>query len=357
MMKSLVVVKPEPSYGTNSRFEEVLSYALTGIEYVLIESAEELENIDIRNSRIIFAVSLGISGVNCGIYEVLEYLRMNKAVLKGCTGGVILDGKSELFTKSVGRSIVMTANLAGCAFPGRCLVEGTGTLKNYNLQAKNNNTDIFSAYKEASRTLVKSVMEYEHTGKDNPNVLVLHASDEATSNTISLWNMIKEKLPECEFNEISLRNGHIMDCNGCSYEVCKHFSDKGTCFYGGPIAEQVYPAVLSCDALVMLCPNYNDALSGNLTAFVNRMTSLYVGHRFYDKLLFGVIVSGYSGGDIVAEQLISGINMNKTFALPGNFSIMETACNPKEILEIDGIEARADAFAENMRNNLINSHK
>lgn len=55
----------------------------------------------------------------------------------------------------------------------------------------------------------------------------------------------------------------------------------------------------------MLCPNYNDALSANLTAFINRLTSLFRTTRFYDKALFAVVVSGYSGSDIVAEQLIA----------------------------------------------------
>ena len=55
----------------------------------------------------------------------------------------------------------------------------------------------------------------------------------------------------------------------------------------------------------MLCPNYNDALSANLTAFVNRLTALFRQTRFYDKALFAIVVSGYSGGDILARQLIS----------------------------------------------------
>lgn len=351
----LLVIKPRPSYGTNSRFEEILEYALSGTEHQVVTSVSELERMDVKGRRILFAVSLGISGINSGLYAVLEYLRMRSDALEGCVGGVILDGKSDLYTKSVGRSVVFTANLAGCSFPGRCLVEGTGTLKNYNLQAKNNNTDNMSAYRSAARTLVENILGFEHTRKKNPKILVLHASDEATSNTLALWNMIKEKLPECSFKEISLRNGHIMDCRGCAYEVCRHYSEKGTCFYGGPIAETVYPAVLECDALVMICPNYNDALSGNLTAFVNRLTSLYVNHRFYDKSLFGIIVSGYSGCDIVAEQLISGINMNKTFALPGRFAIMETAGSPKEILSSPGLEQRAERFVLNMRQYLIES--
>lgn len=349
----LLVIKPDPGYGINSRFEAVLDYALADCEYEVAKDVKSMLAAGLENRRILFAVSLGLSGINRGLYEILEYLRMNTDALNGCTGGVILDGKSELYTKSVGRSIVFTANMAGCSFPGRCLVEGTGTLKNYNLQAKNGKTDNLNAYKLAGRGLVDNVMSYSHKGTEKPKVLVIHASDEATSNTIALWKRIKKKLPECSFKEISLRNGQIMDCRGCAYEVCRHYSEKGTCFYGGPIAETVYPAILECDALVCLCPNYNDALGGNLTAFVNRLTSLYVNHRFYDKLLFGVIVSGYSGSDIVAEQLISGINMNKTFALPGRFAIMETAQNPKEILDSEGLDERIDAFADNMRKYII----
>ena len=55
----------------------------------------------------------------------------------------------------------------------------------------------------------------------------------------------------------------------------------------------------------MLCANYNDALSANLTACVNRLTALFRQTRFYDKRLFGLVVSGYSGGDLLARQLIS----------------------------------------------------
>ena len=32
------------------------------------------------------------------------------------------------------------------------------------------------------------------------------------------------------------------------------------------MTEAVFPAILACDTLVMLCANYNDALSANLTA-------------------------------------------------------------------------------------------
>jgi multimeric flavodoxin WrbA len=113
--------------------------------------------------------------------------------------------------------------------------------------------------------------------------------------------------------------------------------------------DEVYPAVRRCDALMILAPNYNDALSANITAFINRLTALFRQTRFYDKALFSMVVSGYSGGDILARQLISGMNMNKSFYLPGNFALMETANDPGQALECEGIQAKLDAFAANIR--------
>ena len=178
------------------------------------------------------------------------------------------------------------------------------------------------------------------------HVLALHASQRSTSNTLALWELVKAGLPgTVEVEEICLRNGTMADCNGCSYTACLHFGEQGGCFYGGPMVEEVYPAVRRCDALVMLCANYNDALAANLTAFVNRLTALFRQTRMYDKRLFGLVVSGYSGGDLLARQLISALNMNKSFFLPPRFCLMETANERGSLVKLPGIEARAAAFA------------
>lgn len=353
-MKELVIIDPFcPEESKKERLERIIEYSVGDHSFEKLSTVEEVENSDLTNRRILFSISLGQSGINLSWYSIMKYLRLNKDALEGSVGGVILDGNSEVFTKSTGRSLVFTANRAGCSFPGRPLVEGTRTLKNYNIQAQNLHTDNMGAYMTAGRELVRNIMEYEPVKKAHPNILVLHAGNNRLSNSLGLWNMVKRYLPECEINEISLRNGHIMDCRGCSYETCRHFGEAESCFYGGPITEKVYPGILACDALVMVCPNYNDALGANLTAFVNRMTALFTTHRFYDKRLFGVVVSGYSGGDIVAEQLISGLNMNKTFALPGKFAILETANDPRAIFDSEGVQDRAKMFAANMRKALM----
>lgn len=179
------------------------------------------------------------------------------------------------------------------------------------------------------------------------HILALHASQRSTSNTLAFWELVRRNLPpEMEVEEIGLRNGTVPDCNGCSYTACLHFGEQGSCFYGsGPMVEEVYPAVRRCDALVMLCANYNDALSANLTACVNRLTALFRQQRFYDKRLFGLVVSGYSGGDLLARQLISALNMNKSFFLPPHFCLLETANERGSLVRLPGIEGRAADFA------------
>lgn len=376
----LLVIKPFTNDGhTNDRLDDVLESALDalpdGASYEVVTTLEALEvalaAIDEASSEngaspaggtsftngaspaeeplyLLWAVDIGRAGINLEMFRMLDWIRSTGLVMKGCIGGIIIDGESTEYTKSIGRMVVHACNDAGCSFPGRCLVEGPAELVNYRIQARNLETDLMGAYRIAASGLVKEMLAYNkiHEKKDFPKILMLHASDSATSNTLALWELVKSHLDGCGFREINLRDGEVMDCRGCSYEVCRYFSGEGRCFYGGTITEKVYPGVLETDCLVLLCPNYNDAISANLAAFVNRMTSLFVRNRFYDKSLFGIIVSGYSGGDIIAEQLISGLCMNKTFSLPANFAMIETANEPGEIMKLDGIEVRAKEFAD-----------
>ena len=121
------------------------------------------------------------------------------------------------------------------------------------------------------------------------------------------------RLPDAfETKTISLQNGSIHDCRGCSYEACLHFAAQSRCFYGGSISDEVLPAISACDAMLFLCPNYNDAVSANIMALFNRLTNLLVKQDLYQKYLYGIVVSGYSGSDIVARQLLGAMCLNKT---------------------------------------------
>ena len=352
MKRKLTLVYPQCSDAKRTeRLNALLKEILKDYDCKVIRYAEEF--VPLKNQRILFAIPLGISGINLEYFHFLKILRTHTDMLEGSVGGIIVDGESELYTKSVAREFMFTANQAGCAFPGRAMVEGTESLQNFNIQAMRLETDNLTAYHIASREMLERVMAFEPRPKKKTNILVLHASNFHTSNTSALWNMVKGNLHDCEIQEISLRNGTIQDCSGCPYRMCMHYSEKSSCYYGGGIAEQAYPAILKCDALVLLCPNYNDALSANITAFINRLTALFRKTAFYEKTVYAIVVSGYSGGNIVAEQVISALSMNKTFRLPARFSMVETANDPMSILKVDGIEERAHAFADNMMQALV----
>ena len=350
---SLVLIHPVPDMGwADGRLEGVLRRALPQPPARVIRRAEELH--DLHGQKLLFALALGDTGVNLEYMKMLSRLRKEPGLLEGCTAGLVVDADSPLYTKSAAAELTLAANMAGCAFVGRPLVEATGSMSNFNIQAKNLGTDRMGAYRAAVRELAERLEQEGFPKKEKPELLVLPASSHHTSNTMALWTQVKERLGDCcTVTEIGLRNGTLSDCSGCPYTVCLHFGEKGSCFYGGVMRDEVYPAVRRCDGLMILAPNYNDALSANITAFINRLTALFRQTRFYDKALFSLVVSGYSGGDILARQLIDALNMNKSFYLPPRFALLETANNPGEAMAQPDIESRLDGFARHIRDTLV----
>ena len=261
----------------------------------------------------------------------------------------MVDGADELYTKSAAQELALAANMAGCAFPGKPLVEGTGSLYNQHILARRMELSWEETYFTRARELVERLMKFEAPKFKNPKVLMIHASDNQRSNTVWLGRQILQRLPDTiSAREISLQNGTIHDCRGCSYAACLHYSQSDTCFYGGAISNEVLPAIRECDAMLFLCPNYNDAVSANLMALFNRMTNLLVQQELLDKYLFGVVVSGYSGSDLVARQLLGALCFNKTVMLPPQFCMLETAHDPGSAQNLPFVEQRLDNFASHM---------
>ncbi len=332
---------PGPPEG---RLGETLSAALAGRAVQPYETG-----MDLAGRRLLFAAALPEWGISPEFSRLLAFLRTHPGCLKDSVGGVIVDSPGELYTKSAGRDLALAANLAGCAFPGRPLVEGTGDLRNLAVQAKNAGCDLREAYRIAAADLAARVMSFSPPKRSRPLLLALHASSHETSNTLALWARCRERLEGfCGVREIGLRNGTVADCSGCPYTACLHFGERGDCFYGGVMVEEVYPAIRAADAVLLLCPNYNDALSANLTAAINRLTALYRAAPFTDTAVFAIVVSGYSGGDIVASQVVSAMNMNKGFWLPPEFCMLETANDAGAAMALPGIRERLERFTDNI---------
>ena len=340
----------------DKRLEYILKHALKDdLKVCNIYGADEFisaaESGQLRKSRILIAAEIDESGICMHVMKVLSYLNTHNEALKGSYCSVIVDGCGDLHTKDVGRRIVFSANCAGAAFPGKPLVEATGSLENFCVISKVWAVDRKEAYIKSVKNLIDKLMAFRYD-KDSfehekPQILVLHAGNRKTSNSYTLWKEVAKVIGDkADIEDISIRNGQVQDCRGCKYERCLHYGEQASCFYGGVMVEKVYPAILKADTLVVICPNYNDAISANIMALINRLTAIFITHDFSRKRIFSIVVSGYSGSDIVAQQIIGAINMNKNFILPPYFVLMATANDPGTVMDVPGIEKEIAEFAE-----------
>ena len=305
---------------------------------------------DLTDKKILFSVQLNEAGFCPEMDNFLFSLwKKGYSSLSGSTAIVLVHCNSDLFTKTYCQNLIFHANMMGCSFMGRPFVEATGNLYNLKVAQKTINKPLKEVCLVLCEDLGKRFKSFFPQIIDNPKICVLHSSSFETSNTLMLWNMVAEHLESFHPKVLHIENGTVKDCIGCSYKTCKHYGHRQSCFYGGIMVEEVYPSILKADALVFLCPNYNDSLSANISAVINRLTALYRKTKFYNKTVFGIIVSGNSGSDALGKQLISALNMNKTFRLPAYFSLCANANDPGAIYKILGIKERAKAFAENMK--------
>lgn len=343
MNKIYLIMPGEISY----RLSKMVETAVKGLDIYLVNDPSNIP--DLRNKKIVFALQLDDLGYNILAFQIMSRLfKRGKDALHGSSAVMIIDSPNDLYTKGVAQDIIFKANLMGCRFPGHPLVEAIEDLKNLHTWQKQLDLSLHEISMDLCKELRKNFINDNPKVIVNPRILVLHASSHKTSNTLMLWNMIKEHLGKCTIEEYHVENGTIVDCKGCSFTACMHYSKRKSCFYGGIITKEILPAIERADALMWICPNYNDALSAKLAAVINRMTVLYRRTKFYNKTLFGVIVSGNSGSDSVAKQLIGALNINKSFRLPPYFSIMAIANDPGEIMKIKDIEKKAKEFAENI---------
>jgi len=306
--------------------------------------------IDLRDKKIVFAIELDECGFNIPLGEILLKLKEGgKDSLSDSKAVIIIHSPNELFTKNTARRIVFLANLLGCRFPGHPVVEATSNLSNLATWQKIYDMSLEKIYQKQIQELIGKLIMERLTIIKHPKILVLHSSSFKTSNTLMLWRMVKDNLRGENLRELHVENGTVVDCRGCSYRTCIHYSEEKSCFYGGIMVKEILPAIEEADCTLWLCPNYNDAVSAKLMAVINRLSVLYKRVKFWDKSLFSIIVSGNSGSDCVAEQLLGALNINKGFRLPPYFALMATANDPGAIRKVQGIEKEAERFAQNMR--------
>lgn len=340
MNSNLLIIKTKK---ISEHFNRDIEYYLGNFSY------EDYDYIsDCKNRRILFVVELNSLGYDFEILQWLEAIEDKHNFFEGSIAGIIIKSNSELYTKSAAQDIVFHCNSMGLKFIGHSVVEMTKNYVNFQTWKKTLKKKLKDIAKDNSIDLIQRIADFNYPNC-NKKILALHSSSYKTSNTINLWGLVKKELFELtckDISEIHIENGTVVDCKGCSFQTCIHYGKQHSCFYGGVMIEEVLPAIESADTIVWICPNYNDSISSNMLAVINRLTVLYRQISFHNKIFYAVIVSGSSGSDSLAKQLIGSLNINKGFILPPYFSIMETANDPLKILEIEGVRDRAYEIAK-----------
>ncbi len=337
-MKRYILTK-EPSARLQSLLAELKKLA----DYHVVDQLSHLTLL--KGDVLVIAADIDLLGDNCLINQLLmDYLVQSNKSLAGVICGFFICSDTIFHSKDYAKRLAFVLNQKGALLNGHALFEVVADYKNlltwqkvYQLSLKQVCQKRIAAF-HADLHYKKA---YRRT-----KLVALHASERLKSNTLALWEMVHQYLPqEFEIKTLHIENGEIVDCKGCDFKTCLHFAKQNSCYYGGRVTKELLPAIEWADIVVWICPNYNDAVSAMHTALINRLTVLYRKISLTNKQIYGIIVSANSGSDVVATQLIDALNFNKGFMLPPQAMLCETANDPAAILKVANIQEKAARFA------------
>ncbi|MBP2026735.1 multimeric flavodoxin WrbA [Acetoanaerobium pronyense] len=334
------------NHGDNlKKMIEASSKVFEEASYLNLDEFYTLKTGDI----VLFALQPDKNGID---YEVLSFFERarntSKDFFKGTFGAIICYSENEFYTKHFSSQIAFLANLMGCEFIGKPLVEAISNFENFRTWQKVYSLTLEEICLRECEKNGNRLKNYK-SKLENPfkKITSVHASSPHKSNTYALMDMVIKDL-NIETEVFSLAEKKIMDCRGCYFDECMAFAVKDRCFYENDSLNYIFDSINNSDALLIACPNYNDSMPANYFAMVNRMTYVYRTKDLSDKYIYSIIVSSNSGSDMVAMQIISAFCFNKGFRLPPYFSLFEMASDPLSILQKKGIEKKAESFAMNI---------
>lgn len=313
------------------------------------ETVEMEKMDDVTGLKLLFLCDLNEIGRDTAVDALVTKWKRTGLRLTEVYVGIISRSMNDWHTKTYARGILLLLNDLGATIIGKSLVEILPLFENFAAWQKNDKASLEVIAAGRVSDLAVRLAASQILKKAKPKILVLHSSNNKTSNTLALWGLVAEDLKahDCcgTIKEIYIERGSITDCIGCPFEVCVTQAKQLSCVVGGQFVEEIMPAMAEADVLIWLCPNYNDTIGADLIAVINRMSGFYRTQELSGKVVYGVIVSGNSGTDAVANQLIGSLNLNKGFTLPPNFCLTEIANNPMSVLEKANIRGKAKDFS------------
>lgn len=306
--------------------------------------------VDYRGRKLLFAAELDEIGIDFEFLTYLKALSESRPNFEGAHAALLINASTELFSKTFAKLAIFSLNQLGLAFIGKPLVEALPEEVNLKTWQKHTPGTRPEILERLCKDLGHRLSQTRMAKPGRLRLMVLHNSDIRTSNTLMLTHKVVKRLKgllgdQLLVEEIRLEDGTIRDCRGCTFQTCMSFAENKACFYSGDKFTQIFASIEETDAILWVCPNYNDTISAVLMATINRMSGIYKTVRLDQKRIYGVVVSANSGGDSVAMQLIDGLCLNKGFMLPPYFALIEIANEPLSVLRNRGIDARIEAFA------------
>lgn len=338
--------------------KEALKLSAIPIEFMTTDMVLENGCACLSHKKILFICDLNAIGRDQKLDELLIYLKSGdrQGCLRGTYVAMINRSGSDWYTKTFARTWLLQLNMLGASIIGKPLVELLPDFENLMTWQKQIHLPLETVAKNRIIDLVERLMKSESVKLSRPKILVLHASRPAESNTLALWHLVKNTWEVSgkpyDYSEIYIERGSITDCIGCPFEVCVNEAKRLNCVVGGQFVEQILPALEWADAIVWICPNYNDTISADLMSVINRMSGFYRTRDLSKKRVYGIIVSGNSGTDAVAHQLVGSLNVNKGFVLPPVFCLSEIASGPLSVLQKENAVDKSARFACEMINEM-----
>ncbi|MBR4098631.1 MAG: NAD(P)H-dependent oxidoreductase [Clostridium sp.] len=280
------------------RLSPMLFQVLMDTNAHILQNISELR--EVPDKCLLFALPLNDVGMNKEYTMLLARLRREPHLLDGCTAGIIVDGPSELYTTPVAAEFAMAITMAGGSLIGHPLVEATGSLSAFAAQAEAQSCSREDAYLQAIRELAGRLEASSFPRKALPNLLTLCTASQDQAATEALWSHLAPQL-----------------AGFCQAEECCLDQES---------LEELCASVQKADAVLLLCTNRNGLLPPEATALIHRLT----GEQFENKPVFAAVVSPCSGGDMLARQLLTALNLNGPFRLPGEFALLQTGSEPDE---------------------------
>lgn len=356
-MELTVLVLPSQTTKENKVLRLLLNQALQDIPHRMVS---ELAQVHLP-AKLLIAFALGTDGINVSYLKLLAQLRNRSQMMDSSLAGIVVQSDSLHYGKGCATQFALALNQGGCALVPRPLVE----ISHQNLPFPDPflpQDDPRLDWVPQIHQLAERIMGVGFRGNvplsDKPmlpRVTVVfpvgeeYAALPEVAQSYDLWEELRHRLaPFIHCTELCLQTDTIHQCNQCINRNCRRFLPDGTCFYGAALGREGILALSQTDALLLVCPSFHNNLHGYMLSFSQQLSSLFAPEQMADKALFALILSPYSGGEMVAEQLINSFIFQQGCYLPSHFALIECASPNDNLLNSEDLTPCLDQFAHGL---------